>query len=183
MPGDFILVYKTAYGNYGTFGLRYATSVTPRRPSRGDIMVFLFPGDPNVFYAKRVVGLPGDELSIRGRDLVINGRHVAHKYLGEFTYKSFNGETLHYEHYHESLGASTHEILILNQNQTTRREYYIVPDGHYFVMGDNRDMSNDSRYWGFLPEDNLIGKAVYIWFSFGPDGRIRWERLGSLSRG
>jgi len=173
--GDFIAVNKFAYGVKLPV---VQTKVIPiGEPERGDVVVFKFPKDPDVDYIKRVVGLPGDRIAYVGRTLFINDTAVKHSYLGKYhgveSSSVMNGaaqieETLPSGHLHEVL------------HDTAKRAYdmdtVVVPEGQYFVMGDNRDHSNDSRFWGFVPEKNLKGKAFGIWMNW--DNGMRLNRLG-----
>ncbi|MBK8181683.1 MAG: signal peptidase I [Candidatus Competibacteraceae bacterium] len=175
LKGDFILVNKFAYG------LRLPVLNTKLagegKPARGDVVVFRYPPEPAVAYIKRVIGLPGDRLEYRRNQLFINEQPVPLSSLSDDGAK----ETA-YRQFTEQLGEVAHRIQLLANSRwglgglwsglQLRREAdgafawsYQVPAGHYFVMGDNRDNSADSRYWGVLPEENLIGKAFFIWMN------------------
>jgi len=176
--GDFILVNKYRYG----LRLPVVNSrvVDIGSPDRGDIVVFRYPLDTSVPFIKRVVGLPGDRIAYRSKGLYVNGRAVkqeaAGEYLGVGAGASQTGDAVRTEY----LGAARHRILI-NPDAPSVALEEIVPEGHYFVMGDNRDNSRDSRYWGFVPDQNLIGKAFMIWMNFdlsNENGIIDWQRLG-----
>lgn len=151
--GDFILVNKF------DFGVRLPVVNTrildTGSPERGDIAVFRYPEDPSVAFIKRIVGLPGDRLEYRDKQLYVNGVPAPARKEGVS-----NG----YEMRLEQLGEAEHAIQI-RQGQRNMPWEYVVPEGHYFVMGDNRDNSRDSRFWGPLPEENLIGKAFLIWMN------------------
>ncbi len=174
--GDFILVNKF------TYGLRLPVANTKilelGEPQRGDVVVFRFPKDPKVDYIKRVVGLPGDTVRYVDKTLYINGEAVPVKpegsYLSPITGMPVPGMQL----YLEDLDGVRHHILIDAGRPGIDTEMR-VPAGHYFVMGDNRDNSNDSRFWGTVPEENLVGKAFFIWMHFNLDqGGIDWNRIG-----
>ncbi|MGO2133086.1 MAG: signal peptidase I [Halomonas sp.] len=154
--GDFILVNKFAYG------LRLPAVNTRvlevNDPERGDVMVFRFPGDPSINYIKRVVGLPGDLVRYEDKQLYVNGEPVAKRALGDAGNEA-PGELA----FEELLGESTHLIYNNPQDPGPQIREIEVPEGMYFTMGDNRDHSNDSRYWGFVPEDNIVGKAFAVW--------------------
>lgn len=158
--GDFIVVSKFSYG------LRLPvinTKILPLgEPSRGDVVVFKYPENPRINYIKRVVGLPGDTVSYRNKTVYINGQRQDIDYQGLFSYKNGYGQTATVERYTETLGDIQHDMLINSQRSPSDGEWR-VPEGHYFVMGDNRDDSKDSRYWKYLPEENLVGKAKFIW--------------------
>ena len=176
--------------NKFTYGLRLPvinTAVTQGSPvQRGDVVVFRYPPKPSVDYIKRVIGLPGDEVSYLNKRLTINGKEVPETALTDF----FDESTMEYfKQFDEQLGERHHKIII-----DQRRAAFIgnpdafpyrdncrysiegvtckVPEGHYFMMGDNRDNSLDSRYWGFVPEGNIIGRAFFVWMNFGNLGRI-----------
>lgn len=156
--GDLIMVNKFIYGlrmpvlNYEFLPLG--------EPQAGDVMVFRYPPQPEVHFIKRVVGLPGDSLSYRGKRLHINGEPVELEPLDDFV---DNGRS--YKRRRENLGDPPHDILLDQRVGPRNWPEWKVPEGHYFVMGDNRDHSNDSRFWQFVPEDHLVGKAFLIWFN------------------
>ncbi|MNM88977.1 Signal peptidase I [compost metagenome] len=182
--GDFILVNKFAYG------IRLPvldTKVIPvGDPQRGDVMVFRYPSEPNINYIKRVVGAPGDKVRYTSdKRLYINDQLVAEQLLGEEP-GTLGSVTL----YKEKLGAAEHMI----RKEMTRYRIdpgkeWTVPAGHYFMMGDNRDNSNDSRYWndpkipkdllGMVPDRNIVGKAFAVWMSW-PDPKM--QNLPNFSR-
>jgi signal peptidase I len=176
--GDFILVNKYAYGV--RLPVLHTKIVEMGQPGRGDIVVFRFPGDTRVDYIKRVIGLPGDRIAYYNKQLFVNGTAVAQTALGEYQGlgqgNTMTGAVL----LTEDLTGVNHDILIRDGQPTVQSEW-TVPDGHYFVMGDNRDNSNDSRYWGMVPEANLLGKAFMIWMNWDLDnGGIAFNRLGTL---
>ncbi len=182
--GDLILVNKF------TYGLRLPVVDTKviaiGQPQRGDVMVFRYPVDPSVDYIKRVVGLPGDQVAYLDKKLYINGKEVPRKADGQY----FEPDRVAYTaQFIESLGDKPHKILLDERRSQDigpissfpyreKCEYLrngmrcTVPDGVYFMMGDNRDNSLDSRFWGFVPEANIVGKAFFIWMNFGSLGRI-----------
>ena len=146
LQGDFIFVKKYAYG------LRLPVSetkiISTGAPERGDVLVFRLPADPSINYIKRVVGLPGDEISYERHRLVINGEQVDLQQHPEATPTE--------PRFVEQLGEREHEILIANAGYMVRDGNYRVPEGHYFVMGDNRDNSRDSRFIGAIPETSIL---------------------------
>ena len=188
MVGDLILVNKYHYG------VRLPvlnTKVTDGQPvERGDVVVFRYPPQPSLDYIKRVVGLPGDTVAYLNKRLTINGQEIPTSQLPDF----FDKDAMRYfEHFEEKLGAQPHQMLntrgvpafIVGASQYPYREnctYSVegitctVPQGQYFVLGDNRDNSLDSRYWGFVPVDNIVGKAFFVWMNFG-----NLKRIGSFN--
>ncbi len=177
--GDFILVNKF------TWGLRLPVThhkILPLgQPERGDVMVFRFPQDPAVDYIKRVVGLPGDEIEYRNRVLHVNGKAMAQAPLGEHIWPTADCETIRSDRLREDLDGESHEILVIPARESLEGRT-VVPAGHYFVLGDNRDNSRDSRYWGFVPEQNIVGQAVAVWMSaeFKCGGGIDFSRIGGI---
>ncbi|MCM2130932.1 signal peptidase I [Larsenimonas rhizosphaerae] len=154
--GDYIAVNKFAYGlRLPVLNTRF---LSVGEPKRGDVMVFRFPGDPDVDFIKRVIGLPGDTLRYADKQLYINDKPVP-KELLEADAPDNAGEQLFEEH----LGDVSHQIYNNPNDAGPQTRTITVPEGHYFVMGDNRDHSNDSRYWGFVPEENIVGKAFAVW--------------------
>jgi signal peptidase I len=207
LVGDFILVEKFTYGLKDPVMRNKFFELG--KPERGDVVVFKFPPAPNLDYIKRVVGLPGDTVIYRNKQLQIKPmcdvtENCAPFQTIELKFES-RGEAYQQfaplEKYTEQLGDVSHQIYRTQGRARSNRYYsqpgtqsdeWIVPEGQYFVMGDNRDNSEDGRYWGFVPEANLVGKAVAIWISFEfdrvpsswipgwiPTG-VRFERVGSI---
>jgi len=184
LVGDFILVNKFSYGI--RLPLVNKKIVSIGEPGRGDVMVFRFPEDPSIDYIKRVVGVPGDKIAYENKRLTINGIPQPRKQVADY----LNRERIHYSaQYQETLGGVEHAILQEsdapmavpftrpfpfreNCNYNVEGVTCTVPPGHYFVMGDNRDNSADSRVWGFVPDENIVGKAFFIWFNFNELSRI-----------
>lgn len=186
--GDFILVNKF------TFGIRLPIlnqKIIPLNdPQRGDVMVFHYPENPSVDYIKRVVGLPGDVIEYRNKKLSVNGVEQSQKQEADYNYVESGLNFVHAERYSEDLHGHLHPILVNpeapsihlgsvaefpqleNCQYSTEAVRCKVPDGHYFMMGDNRDNSRDSRYWGFVPDKMIVGKAFFIWMNFGDLKRI-----------
>ncbi len=185
--GDLILVNKFTYGI--RLPIVNKKIIDINSPARGDVMVFKFPKDPSLDYIKRVVGVPGDKVVYKNKRLSINGRELAYDKLPEY----LDEERLSYfSHYREHLTGAAHEILndnkvpgyvpspdLFPQHELCRYNLEgfecTVPAGHYFMMGDNRDNSLDSRYWGFVPDRNIVGKAFFVWMNLG-----NLKRIGSF---
>ena len=177
LAGDFILVNKFAYG------IRLPvldTKIIPvGLPERGDVLVFRYPKNPSIDYIKRVVGLPGDKVAYYNKQLFINGEPAIQTGLGVYDAVGAGVSMAGAQMRSEDLTGIQHNILIDTQRGTVEGEFQ-VPEGRYFVMGDNRDNSNDSRYWGFVPEENLVGKAFMIWMNWDATaGGVTWSRIGN----
>jgi signal peptidase I len=180
LAGDFILVNKYTYGLRLPVINRKLVAINS--PQRGDVMVFRFPTDPGTNFIKRVVGLPGDKIVYRNKQLLINGEPVPQAPRGDYTY-SERGEAgehmLFTRRLRETLNGKEHDIL-LSEGTGPGLQEFTIPEGQYFVMGDNRDRSNDSRYWGTVPEENVVGRAFLIWFSWDTvNGGVAWKRIGN----
>lgn len=176
LVGDFILVNKYAYGIRLPVLNRKVYDIGD--PQRGDVVVFRFPKDPGVDYIKRVIGLPGDHVVYKDKTLFINDRKIpqvpAGVYIGTGSGLSMSGADLRLE----ALGETRHDMLVVPRVHGVNTDV-VVPEGHYFVMGDNRDNSNDSRYWGFVPDENLVGRAFMIWMNWDTAaGGVGWDRIG-----
>ena len=170
--GDFILVNKFAYGI--RLPVLNKKIIDMSEPERGDVVVFRYPRDPDLDYIKRVIGLPGDHIAYYNKVLYVNGKPVARDFVGQ--YKG-PGQTFANE-YLEQLPGSKHSILLMPARPNNLQGEYVVPEGMYFVMGDNRDNSNDSRVWGPVPEINLVGKAFMIWMHFSDE--LHLDRIGNF---
>ncbi|MCM5680862.1 signal peptidase I [Schlegelella sp. S2-27] len=184
LVGDLILVNKYHYGV--RLPVINKKIIDNHVPQRGDVMVFRYPKDTRVDYIKRVVGVPGDEVAYLNKRLTINGQPVPTQPLGEF----YNEDRRRYAQlFSEKLGTMEHRILNYkdappfviaaddfphsdNCRYSAEGVTCKVPAGHYFTMGDNRDDSQDSRFWGFVPDENIVGKAFLIWMNLGNLGRI-----------
>jgi len=176
LVGDFIVANKFTYGF--RLPVSHTKIIKMGEPKVGDVVVFLWPNDPSIYFIKRVVGVPGDHISYVDKVLYINGVRASQELLGETTDGDRPDESWPVLLKQEDLVGLKHKIYI--RPDVPARDFSVtVPPGHYFMMGDNRDDSNDSRYWGFVPEENLIGKAVLIFFSWdGNNYRVRWDRIG-----
>ena len=185
LVGDLILVNKFHYGLRLPVINTKITQGTP--PQRGDVMVFRYPPKPSIDYIKRVVGLPGDTVAYLNKRLTINGKVVVTETVPEF----FDEDaTRYFNQFEEQLDNKKHRVLnyadrsafvtpmVDFQDHRDSCTYTIegvtckVPDGNYFMMGDNRDNSQDSRYWGFVPDKNIVGKAFFVWMNFSNPKRI-----------
>jgi len=170
LVGDLILVNKFTYGlrlpvlNSKFFELG--------EPERGDVVVFRHPPDPSKDFIKRVIGLPGDRIEYRGKQLKVNGEPVPVEWIGSANLEGLRTAT-------EALPGKDHEIQINLRipPRGARSSVWTVEAGKYFVMGDNRDHSLDSRSWGFVPEDHLVGRAFFIWMQLSPS---KWGRIGTV---
>ena len=175
LVGDFILVNKFDYGL--RLPVAHTKIVPISEPERGDVVVFRYPKNPEVDYIKRVVGLPGDRIRYEDKQLYINGRKIPQEKLGVYEGDGDSRRMLGASRRLEKLDDVEHEILV--RPVPGVEGTYEVPEDHYFVMGDNRDNSNDSRYWGFVPEENLVGKAFMIWMHWDMSGSgFRLDRIG-----
>lgn len=178
MVGDLILVNKFHYGV--RLPVINKKIISNHTPARGDVMVFRYPENPSVDYIKRVVGIPGDEVSYRNQRLYLNGVEVQTQPQADF----YDDDTMRYaKQFSEKLGTVEHRLLVDPERPSVIRPHDSfpfkdhcrygaqeltckVPPGHYFMMGDNRDNSEDSRFWGFVPDENIVGKAFFIWMNF-----------------
>ena len=178
LDGDFIFVNKFAYGLRLPVINRKVIPID--EPRRGDVIVFRLPSDPSTNYIKRLVGLPGDHVSVRGRQVYINDKPMAVTLDGRYQGPRNTGPQADAQHGEEDLEGVKHQVLYIPERYS--RDYdEVVPAEHYFFMGDNRDNSRDSRFpeVGFVPERNLVGKAVRIWLNWDlPDAPL-WNRIGS----
>ncbi len=181
LPGDFIVVSQFSYGIRLPITNKKVIDIGMDEPERGDIALFRWPVDPKVVFVKRVIGLPGDHIVYKNKTLYVNGQKMEQKMLR----KAFDVEPGGYKWAaylkEENLLGVKHKILVQVQGGENGFHDVTVPEGQYFMMGDNRDDSNDSRMWGFVPEANLIGKAKAIWMSWDSDDHeVRWKRIGKL---
>ena len=184
LVGDLILVNKFHYGV--RLPVINTKILDNNKPQRGDVMVFRYPPKPSLDYIKRVVGLPGDEVAYLNKTLTVNGKTLPKVALADF----FDEDALRYaKQFQETNGATRYRLLNdldrpafiagaddfpyrKNCRYSSEGVVCKVPEGQYFMMGDNRDNSLDSRYWGFVPEKNIVGKAFFVWMNFGSLKRI-----------
>jgi len=176
LVGDFILVNKFAYGlRLPVLNNKVMEIGTPQR---GDVVVFRYPEDPSVDYIKRVVAVPGDRVAYRGKILYINGQAMPQSPIGSYVGVGSGVSSSGADLREENLDGIQHQILVRPEAGGPEGEA-TIPPGHFFMMGDNRDNSKDSRYFGPVPEGNLVGKAFMIWMNWdGAVGGVDWKRLG-----
>lgn len=177
--GDYLFVSKYSYGysRYSfPFGLGFFSGrIFGGEPDRGDVAVFRQPPGNNVDFIKRLVGLPGDRIQVVNGQLVLNGAPVPRQRIEDDVTRDFRGNIRRVAQYVETLpGGRRYTVResLGDRGPADNTREFVVPPGHYFAMGDNRDDSNDSRSWGFVPKDNLIGRAEIIFFS--TDGSAGW---------
>lgn len=180
--GDFIFAYKSSYGVPIPFtsGSKWGS----RLPERGEVVVFRYPGNESVNYVKRVVGLPGDRIAIKNKKLIINDDEARYSELPEAVIADLPGRE-YYMPFQESFQGASHLVIWSRADEADFFGPIVVPPGHVFVLGDNRDSSDDSRYWGAVPVQNLEGQVGMVWMSFDWLNRwgderypsVRWERV------
>ena len=176
--GDFILLNKYDYGI--RLPLIPKKMIEIGQPKRGDIMVFHWPANPSIYFIKRVIGLPGDHISYINKELLINGQPIPQTFIQKKVVREDENEWEALEKQEDLLGVK-HKIYINPDRSARDYRDIFVPEGMYFVMGDNRDNSEDSRYWGFVPDKYVVGKAVLVWMSWDSENtNVRWKRIGSL---
>ncbi len=178
LVGDLILVTKYSYGlRWPVLNSKF---LELGDPERGDVVVFRYPEDPSLDYIKRVIGVPGDTIEFRNDNVLLNGAPVPTELLGPYVPEDGSSESRGLVTGVEYLPDFEHRILrdpkALNRGYLVG-ERFVVPEGHYFVLGDNRDRSRDSRFWGFVPDDHLVGKAVFIWMRLSLSN---WSRIGTV---
>lgn len=168
IAGDFIAVNKFSYGlRLPVFNIEL---IPTGLPERGEVFVFHYPKDPSIDYIKRVIGLPGDEIRYEAKELFVNGELISKKFTDNYLYNMNDFQVANAKEYVETLGS--HEYSILIHDLPDNDYQFTVPAGHYLAMGDNRDNSSDSRVWGFVPEEYLVGKAWVIWLNFSEPSRM-----------
>ena len=198
LVGDFILVNKFSYGL--RLPVLNSKFLELGEPERGDVIVFRYPGYqcerggetvrsgtpcfeplspvPKQDYIKRVVGLPGDEITYRNKVLWVNGKEISQVYVAPYIGPAEAGRNMDGAQVKDEMLSTQSHRMMVQQNNAGLEGTWRVPPDSYFVMGDNRDSSADSRYWGFVPESNLVGKAILIWFNW--DDTIDYRRIGTV---
>jgi len=177
LDGDFIFVNKFAYGL--RLPVLNTKVVSIGEPKRGDVIVFRLPSDPSTNYIKRLVGMPGDHIVVKDRRVYVNGEPMPVKLDGPYQGPLNDGPQADAQQGTEDLEGVKHSVLYIPERSS--RDYdSVVPANHYFFMGDNRDNSRDSRFEevGFVPEENLVGKAVRIWLNWDLPAAPIWNRIG-----
>ena len=178
-PGDLILVNKYQYGIRLPIVHKKIYSI--HEPKRGDIVVFRWPPNPSFYFIKRIIGVPGDKISYINKKLYINGQEIPQTFVKNAIDQDEAGKTWDVQQKEENLLGVSHAIYETIAKSTDDFHDVEVPKGMYFAMGDNRDDSADSRYWGFVPEQNIVGHALLIWFSWDSNEHtIRWNRIGRV---
>ncbi len=176
LVGDYLFVTRFDYG----FKIPFTDiQLLPRPPKRGDVAVFEYPEDPSKDYIKRIVGLPGDLVEYRNNRLFINGREMPLRYIGEYTYTMAGGQQDTASRWRERLFDVEHDVL--RKSFSIKDGRWRVPKDCYFALGDNRNNSRDSRFWGCVPQKNLVGKARIIFWSWdSAHFRPRLGRIGTI---
>lgn len=176
MPGDFIIVKQYSYGV--RLPVTQSKVYGKGEPKRGDIALFYYPKDPAVRFVKRVIGLPGDHVVYKNKVLTINGKEMKQVVIGPDLNEESGGLPQPVIRKREYLDGVVHDIFVDKDKNEYQEVDVTVPAGHYFMMGDNRDSSDDSRYWGFVADKYLIGQAFAIWLSWDTNNtKLRWHRM------
>jgi signal peptidase I len=193
LVGDYIFVSKYSYG-YNRYSFPFSPPlaliserVFASEPERGDVVVFRLPKDPSIDYVKRVIGLPGDRIQMVNGVLHINGTPVKREQIEDFVETDDNGREAHIKQWRETLpnGVSHPTLDMIENGFYDNTKEYRVPAGHYFMMGDNRDNSSDSRVEsavGYVPAENLIGRVQILFWSVDEKGHVRSERITNKVR-
>ena len=191
LVGDYLFVSKYSYG-YSHYSLPFSPPLFPGRiwasqPNRGDVVVFRLPKDPSIDYVKRVIGLPGDRIQMVNGVLHINSTPVKRERIEDFVETDDNGREVHIKQWRETLpnGVSHPTLDMIENGFYDNTKEYRVPAGHYFMMGDNRDNSSDSRVEnavGYVPAENLVGRVQIMFWSVDEKGHIRSERIANKVR-
>ena len=185
--GDFILVNKFSYGV--RLPVLNTKIIDSGKPKNGDVAVFRYPSNPAINFIKRVIGVPGDHIVYKNKLIYINGKPMTQELLGVYKGKGSGEKMTGAAYKKENLLGVEHDVLLVPNKSDSTYKYFsdfyknahidlYVPEGQYFVMGDNRDESYDGRFWGFVPEKNLVGKAFMIWFNWDVGQGLFWERIG-----
>ncbi len=182
LVGDFILVNKFDYGI--RLPVLHKKIYSTGDIKHGDIIVFRYPANPSVDFIKRVIGLPGDKISYVNKVLYVNGKEMPQVFQQNTADQDDDNATWNVVQKQEDFFGIKHAIFQIPEKSNDDFKDVIVPSDSYFVMGDNRDDSADSRYWGFVPDKNIIGKANVIWMSWDSNAnllhKIRWNRIGTV---
>lgn len=182
LVGDFILVNKFDYGV--RLPVIHKKIYPVHDIKHGDIVVFRYPANPSVDFIKRIIGLPGDKISYIDKVLYVNGKQIPQEFQKNMTDQDSDESSWDVVQKQEDFFGVKHAIYQIPNRPADDLKDVVVPPGMYFAMGDNRDDSADSRFWGFVPDKNIIGKASVVWMSWDADAdllhKIRWNRLGSV---
>ena len=185
LTGDFILVNKFDYGL--RLPLLNSKIIDFSKPERGDVIVFRYPnyehtaGYSGVDFIKRVVALPGDTISYEKDQLTVNGETIDYRKIGDYQGVDSGKAMSGYRHIRELIDQAGHDILLHPLGHSRELSKTTVPEGHYFVMGDNRSHSSDSRFWGYVPEDYILGKAIGIWMHWDWNhNTMQFSRIGGF---
>ena len=178
MPGDMILVNQYDYGL--RIPLWNKKIVDIGKPKRGQIALFRWPVNPTATFVKRVIGISGDRISYQNKVFSINGKKISQKFIKNILEIGNDSKSWPAKEYEENLNGIKHLIILRSDRPAQNFKDLIIPKDEYLMIGDNRDDSDDSRSWGFVPAHNLIGRAILVWMSWDHQkDRIRWERIGN----
>jgi len=176
--GDYIFVLRYPYGLRIPFT---NIQLMPSPPKRGDVVVFDYPKDRSMDFIKRVIGLPGDVIDYKNNELYINGKKMLLTQHGTRSYFMGDGSVDVSGLFRENLMGVKHDVL--RKDFSIKDGEWKVPPGEYFMLGDNRNNSRDSRFWGFVPQSYLVGRAAIVWWSWDKEkDSVRWDRLGEIIR-
>lgn len=182
MPGDFIFVNQYDYGlNMPVWNKKL---ISVGAPQTGQIALLYFPVNHQFNFVKRVIGMPGDKISMIDKVLYINGKKEPQQFIENVTQLNDFGQLITYQKMQEDLNGVKHDIILRSDVPAVNFYNVVVPQGEYFVMGDNRDESDDSRYWGFVHEQDFIGRALLVWMNWNSHAPsvldyIGWNRIGT----